>query len=222
MYQEADRQLQAIQNDLKREALKLDNTSFDELHNIGVTKITTRLMKKLKRKNEKAFWEVALLAYEMAVEEANKKGYKGKGDGISKAWFLGILDDYNYVTGYLYNPEAERKRLRLSEGISTALEYKKKPMFKEVVKRFFSLWFTQTVQYMITFVDKAETLAWETMGVKYAMWVTAKDEKVCSECYPRDGKIYPLKNFPEKPHYNCRCRKVPMPKGYKPKKDTNE
>lgn len=222
MYQEADRQLQAIQNDLKREAVNLDNTSFDELHHVGVTQITKKLMNKLKRKNKKAFWDVILLAYDMAIEEAHKVGYKGKGDDLEEAWMLGILDDYNYVTGYLYNPEAERKRLRLSEGISTALEYKKRPMYREVVKRFFSLWYTQTVQYMIQFVDKAETQAWLDLGVEYAKWVTAKDEKVCSECAPRDGKIYPLKNFPEKPHYNCRCRKVPMPKGYKPKKDTNE
>lgn len=221
MYQEADRQIAKIQSDLKREALKLDNTGFDELHQIGVTKITTRLMKRLKKKNEDAFWIVALLAYEMAIEEAHKKGYKGKGDDLLEAWLLGILDDYNYVTGYLYNPEAERKRLRLSEALSTALEYKDKNLQREQVKRFFSLWFTQTKQYMIMFVDDAETQAWLDVGVEYAMWVTAQDEKVCKECEPRDGKIYPLKNFPPKPHYNCRCRKIPMPKGWKPSKDTN-
>ena len=221
MYQEADRQLTKIQSDLKREALKLDNTGFDELHQMKVTTVTKRLMKRLKKKNEKAFWVVILLAYEMALEVAHKKGYKGKGDDLQEAWMLGLLDDYNYVTGYLYNPEAERKRLRLSEAISTAMEYKDKKMLREQVTRFFNLWYTQTKQYMIQFVDEAETQAWLDVGVEYAKWITAKDERVCSECAPRHGKIYPLKDFPDKPHYNCRCRKVPMPKGWKPNKDTN-
>ena len=215
MYQEADRQLDNIQSFLKREALHLDNTGFDEIRSISTKTITIRLMKRLKKKNKKSFWLCALRAYRDAIEEAHKVGFKGKGDDLQEAWMLGLLDSYNYVTGYLYNPEAERKRLRLSEAINTAMSFEDRQLFSKEVKRFFNLWWTQTRQYMIDVVDHAETQAWEDIGVEYAMWVTAEDEKVCEECGSLHGKVFKLEDFPEKPHYNCRCRKVPMPKDYK-------
>lgn len=216
MYREADRQLDTIQAFLKKEALHLDNTGFDEIRSISTKTVTTRLMNRLKAKNKKAFWLCALLAYCDAIKVANEKGWKGKGEDLTEAWMLGLLDSYNYVTGYLYSPEADRKRLRLSEAINTAMSFNDRQLYSKEVKRFFNLWWTQTKQYMIYVVDKTETKAWEDLGVEYAMWVTASDEKVCEECGAMDGEIFPLSEFPEKPHYNCRCRKVPMPKGYKP------
>lgn len=222
MYREADRQLDTIQAFLKKEALHLDNTGFDEIHSISTKTVTTRLMNKLKQRNKKSFWVCCLKAYKDAIKVANDKGYKGDGDDLQEAWMLGLLDSYNYVTGYLYTPEAERKRLRLSEAINTAMQYKDRMLYSKEVKRFFNLWWTQTRQYMIDVVDKSETKAWKDLGVEYAMWVTAHDEKVCAECGALDGSIYKLNEFPEKPHYNCRCRKVPMPKGYKPTKTNSE
>jgi len=216
MYQEADRQLNNIKDFLKREGLHLDNTGFDEIRSISTKTVTTRLMNRLKKKNKKSFWIVCLQAYKDALEEAHKAGFKGKGDDLQEAWMLGLLDSYNYVTGYLYNPEAERKRLRLSEAINTAMSFNDRQLYSKEVKRFFSLWWTQTKQYMIDVVDKTETKAWEDVGVEYAMWVTAEDEKVCEECGSMHGRVFKLEDFPEKPHYNCRCRKVPMPKDYKP------
>ena len=216
MYQEADRQLNNIKDFLKREGLHLDNTGFDEIRSISTKTVTTRLMNRLKKKNKKSFWIVCLQAYKDALEEAHKVGFKGKGDDLQEAWMLGLLDSYNYVTGYLYNPEAERKRLRLSEAINTAMSFNDRQLYSKEVKRFFSLWWTQTKQYMIDVVDKTETKAWEDVGVEYAMWVTAEDEKVCEECGSMHGRVFKLEDFPEKPHYNCRCRKIPMPKDYKP------
>ena len=219
MYQEADKQLKEIQNDLKREAVKLDNTGIDELHAVGVKTVTSRLMKRLLKRNRKAYWIIAKKAFGEALEVARKHGYTKDCDDLQEAWMLGLLDDYNYVTGYLYTPEAERKRLRLSEAINTSLSFGDRGLYHKEVKRFFNLWWTQTRQYAIDIVDGAETEAWERIGVKYAMWVTAEDEKVCEECGLRDGEIYKLDEFPPKPHYNCRCRKLPMPKEYKPNKD---
>lgn len=225
MYREADKALSKIQSDLTKENLKLDNTGFDEFHALSVKTITTRLMKRLKKKNERAYWGIALIAYMDALEEARKKGFDDKAKGLKEKWLLSFLDRYNKVTGYLYNPEAERKRLRLSEAINTAIHFKDRALLRKEDRTFFNLWFRQTKQYMIDVVDGAETQAWEDVGVEYAQWVTAQDEKVCGQgtndeehyCAPRDGKIYKLSEFPSKPHYNCRCRKVPMPKGWKPK-----
>ena len=214
MYQEADRQLDTIKRFLAKETLHLDNTGFDEIRSISTKTVTTRLMKKLKAKNKKSFWICALLAYRDAIKVANEKGWKGKGEDLTEAWMLGLLDSYNYVTGYLYTPEAERKRLRLSEAINTAMSFNDRQLYSKEVRRFFNLWWTQTKQYMIDVVDHAETKAWEDLGVEYAMWITAEDEKVCEECGGLHGRVFKLDEFPEKPHYNCRCRKVPMPKGY--------
>ena len=72
MYQQADKALAKIQSDLKKENLKLDNTGFDEFHALSVKTITTRLMKRLNKKNESAFWGVAFIAYMDALKEANK------------------------------------------------------------------------------------------------------------------------------------------------------
>ena len=220
MYQEADRQLTKINSFLRKEALHLDSMSFDELHTVSVKTVTTKLMKRLKKKNKNSFLLCAIKAYKDAIEVAHKKGWKGTGEDLTEAWLLGYLGDYNYVTGYLYDTEAERKRLRLSETINTAMSFKDRQLYEKEVKRFFSLWWTQTKQYMISVVDHAETKAWKDLGVGYAMWVTAHDEKVCEECGGLDGQIFPLDQFPEKPHYNCRCRKVPMPKGWKPNSES--
>lgn len=223
MYQQADKELAKIRKQLKDELLRLQATSFDELHSRTVTMVTKTLMTRLKKRNSKAFLLVAKKAYRDAIDALLEAGYTDPDEDfdIVDAWLVGLLDSYNYVTGYLYNPEAERKRLRLSEAMSTAMTYHDRTLYRVQVERFFSLWWTQTKQYMIDVVDQAETKAWLDNGVEYAMWVTAQDEKVCNECAPRDGKIYPLKSFPPKPHYNCRCRKKPMPKGWKPSKDTN-
>lgn len=219
MYQQADKELAKIQKALKEELLRLQATSFDEIHSRTVKAVTKTLMNRLKKRNEKAFLLVAKKAYKDAIAVLIEQGYDPEEDfDIVDAWLIGLLDSYNYVTGYLYNPEAERKRLRLSEAMSTAMTYRDRTLYRIQVERFFRLWFTQTRQYMIDIVDQAETKAWLDNGVEYAKWVTAQDEKVCEECAPRDGKIYKLKEFPPKPHYNCRCRKIPMPKGYKPDK----
>lgn len=218
MYEQADKELAKIQKALKDELLRLQATSFDEIHTRTVKAVTKTLMNRLKKRNEKAFLLVAKKAYKDAIAVLFREGYDPDEEDfdIVDAWLIGLLDTYNYVTGYLYNPEAERKRLRLSEAMSTAIVYKDRTLYREQVTKFFSLWFTQTRQYMIDVVDNAETQAWIDNGVEYAKWVTAKDEKVCEECGPRDEQVYPLKTFPPKPHYNCRCRKIPMPKGWKP------
>ena len=43
---------------------------------------------------------------------------------------------------------------------------------------------------------------------KYVLWISENDDKTCDECYFKDGRIYLLGDDPERPHLNCRCRKV--------------
>ena len=53
--------------------------------------------------------------------------------------------------------------------------------------------------------------ALKAAGVKEVEWVTEHDERVCEECGPRDGVIYPIDKVPQIPaHYNCRCIIIPV------------
>ena len=96
------------------------------------------------------------------------------------------------------------------EDILTAREYADREMFDTSLRRTANLWWTQTVQYGISAVDKATIKAFRDKGVKEVRWVAADDEKTCSICNGRDGKIYKILKIPEKPHYGCRCYVVPV------------
>lgn len=117
-------------------------------------------------------------------------------------WLLGFFDVPDPVTHYKFYDEADRKRSRLFEAlesVSTRAERKKQI---DIALRYWTKQFEQTADDI---VDAVIRYVYEEEGVKYAEWVTQKDDRVCPECHARDGKIYPLSDFPPKPHYNCRC-----------------
>lgn len=174
------------------------------------------MMRRLLANNKKEYLSVGKSASKRAEAELEEEGYKPKPLPIDDVWLLAVLAKANPVTRYQYMPEADRKRLRLAEGLNTARSLLNRPLYHEELRKFANLWYTQTNQYMIDTVDEATMDTYEAAGVKYAMWVTQRDGKVCTECRERDGVVYPIKNFPPKPHYNCRCQRRPMPKGYKP------
>jgi SPP1 gp7 family putative phage head morphogenesis protein len=114
------------------------------------------------------------------------------------------------VTGYVYDREAERKRLRLNEQILTAREYDNRPMLHDSLQRTANLWWTQTSQYGIDVVDKATIRGYRDMGVDRVRWVATIDNKTCDVCRERHGVIYKIKDIPAKTHYGCRCRLEPV------------
>ena len=125
-------------------------------------------------------------------------------------WLAAVLLGYNFVTGYVYDREAERKRLRLNEQILTAREYDSRELFNSSLQRTANLWWTQTSQYGITVVDKATLQAYEDMGVKKVRWKSVIDGRECKVCRERHDKIYKISEVPEKAHYNCRCYLEPV------------
>ena len=146
-------------------------------------------------------------AYSLAVKSAKAAGYSGEDETeIDVSWIEAFLLGYNLVTGYLYGREADRKRLRLNEQILTAREYDSRQMFNDSLRKAANLWWTQTVQYGISAVDEATITAFKDMGVEKVQWIAADDEKTCSICGGRDGKIYDILKVPPKPHYGCRCQ----------------
>lgn len=121
-----------------------------------------------------------------------------------------VLKEYNPVTGYVFEREAERKEARMSEGMIASKEANDREMYRELLKTNTNLWFTQTKQYADDIADQTAIEVWKKAGIKKVMWVTARDERVCSKCGPLDGKIFDIDKVPNKPHYNCRCIKRPI------------
>ena len=183
---------------------------FDELNVINTRKTTQAIYDKFLEENEALYLKSAKNAYQNAVKSAKAEGFDGEESEIDGEWVAGLLAGYNLVTGYLYNKEADRKRLRLNEQILTAREYNNRAMFGDSLRRAANLWWTQTTQYGISSVDEATIKGFTDMGVERVQWIAADDEKTCPTCGARDNKIYKIKELPPKPHYGCRCYIVPV------------
>lgn len=214
MYGQADVLLEKLKKLIRREFNRLGVLGFDELNAPRVTKETTEVFRRLMTENKKAYLQVARKAFAKAKTFAIDAGYEDKGDATipDELWVTAFLDSYNYVSGYLYEPEAERKRLRLTEQILTAREYQSRSLYNDSLKRSANLWWTQTAHYMLAAVDASTLETYEQLGVEQIQWVTNTDGRECKTCRDRNGKIYDIDNVPEKPHRNCRCRMMPVPK----------
>ena len=214
MYRLADKLLEQLKKLIRREFNRLGIFGFDELNAPRVTRETTDLFNRLKAENKKRFLEVAKRAYLDAVALAVAAGYRDPGEGkINDAWVIGFLGAYNFVSGYLYESEAERKRLRLAEQMLTAREYLNRSLYNDSLRRSANLWWTQTSHYMLDAVDTATLDGYRDSGVEKVMWNTNIDGRECSVCRERNGKIYSIDKVPPKAHRNCRCYLTPVPKG---------
>lgn len=213
MYKLADKLLEQLKKLIRREFNRLGIFGFDELNTIRVAKETTALFDRMLTENKKRFLEAAKKAYLDAIALAVAAGYRDPGDGkINEKWLIGFLGAYNFVSGYLYDSEAERKRLRLSEQMLTAREYLSRTMYNDSLRRSANLWWTQTAHYMLDAVDTATLDGYRDSGVERVKWNTNIDGRECKVCRERNGKTYSIDNVPPKAHRNCRCFLTPVPK----------
>ena len=203
MYKLLDKLLANEMKRIRASFNHLGSMGFDELNVVNTRKATQKMYDGFLKDNESIYLKVARDAYKKATEG-------GKKVDIDREWLVGVLTGYNIVTGYLYDKEAERKRLRLNEQILTAREYGNRQMFQDILRRSANLWWTQTSQYGISIVDEATIKGFKDMGVKRVQWIAADDEKTCPTCGARDNKIYRINKIPPKPHYGCRCYVVPV------------
>lgn len=191
---------------------------FDELSVRNTTKITTELYETLEKANKEEYEDIVEDAIEYALlflDDDDRKLYFD--NRIEpKEYVEKVLNDYNPVTDYLYYKEADRKRLRLAEGLLTAKEFRKRDTFRDVIHRSMNLWYTQSKQYAEDMADNTVIEVWRIAGITMIAWITEEDERVCSVCdylgHEKDGSIrlYPIDKVPPKPHYNCRCIKLPV------------
>ena len=213
MYRLADKLLEQLKKLIRREFNRLGIFGFDELNAHRITQETTNLFDRMMRENKKRYLEVARKAYADAVAMAIAAGYADPGvNRIDEAWLIGLLGAYNFVSGYLYESEAERKRLRLAEQMMTAREYLNRTMYNDSLRRSANLWWTQTAHYMLDAVDTATLDGYRDSGVKQVKWNTNIDGRECKTCRERNGKTYSIDNVPPKAHRNCRCYLTPVPR----------
>lgn len=212
MYRYLDSLLAKAKKKIRTEFNRMGVMGFDSLNVVNTKKITKEMFDRLLADNEKTYRRAAEDAYSKGKKKAQSAGYTEveKAEGVGGEWLLGILLAYNLVTGYLYDKEAERKRLRLNEQILTAREYDSREMYNDGLRRTANLWWTQTAQYGIEVVDKATLRAYKDMGVEKVKWVAELDSRTCKVCRERNGVIYELSKVPEKTHYQCRCHLEPV------------
>ena len=202
MYELLDKLLASEMKRIRTSFNRLGSMGFDELNVVNTRKATQKMYDGFLKDNETIYLKVARDAYKRATDSEKSE--------IDREWLVGVLAGYNLVTGYLYNREAERKRLRLNEQILTAREYGNRELFQSSLRKGANLWWTQTSQYGISVVDEATIQGFKDVGVKRVRWIAADDEKTCPTCGARDNKIYHINKIPPKPHYGCRCYIVPV------------
>ena len=211
MYETADRLIALLDKKLRRYINRLDVTGFSELNALVIQRETTELIKKLLADNKEAFKKIAEDAIaEAAADIENLTGEEAKRVKADDKYVDEILNQYNEITDYLYYPEADRKRARLSEALIVALMLLDRAKYHDNLRKFANLWHTQTVQYEITITDETRVDIFDRNGIKKVKWNAEHDEKTCKVCRERDGKIYPIDKVPAKPHYNCRCWLTPV------------
>lgn len=211
MYEYLDSLLAKAKKKIRTEFNRLGMLGFDELNVTNTKKVTKEMFDRLLSDNEKTYQKAASDAYDKAKKSAKSAGYiEDEETELDGGWLFTVLFAYNLVTGYLYDREAERKRLRLNEQILTAREFDSREMYNDSLRKTANLWWTQTSQYGITIVDEATLQAYEDMGVKKVRWKAEIDNRTCKVCRERHNKIYKISEVPSKTHYNCRCYLEPV------------
>ena len=156
--------------------------------NVNVITPITNMYDRMRKETIRVFLKIA-----------NEKYRECGGDTLAEMWLLGFLADSNPLTGYIFLNDIERKRQYFTESVMSGENLDK------ASKKALRLWYGSVRQFADLVTDAAAIQAYYDAGIKTVQWVTQKDEHVCSECHARDGKTYPVKKVPTKPHYGCRC-----------------
>lgn len=139
------------------------------------------------------------------LKEVAKKTYKWlcDEDMLVDMWLSGFLSVPSPVTHYKFFDEAERKKTRLYEAIMSCRTVAERKKQIEIGMRYWVRQFEQTADDVVIGVLNE---ALKNNDIKYVVWHTMEDAKVCAECARRNNKIYPITSpLLQTVHYNCRC-----------------
>lgn len=162
--------------------------SFDELN---VLQEVNALYREIDIIVRKAFLDLANKVYRENVRRAIRS--------LDEQWLDNLLNAYDPVSKYVFTHEEDRKCARLIEAVIAS-----STKAQEINAALRSMSFMCRI-YAVRITDEAVLQAFKDEGEDLVKWVAEKDEKTCSVCYKRDGKIYEIDLLPPKPHPNCRC-----------------
>ena len=165
-------------------------TSFDELN---VIEVSHEIYDEAVKVTEREATRLVKSVYENTSENNKMSGES------ALAFVLALMLAYNPVTKYIYKNEIERKRSRFVEGV-IASDAPREEI--ELAKR---LLIATNKQFADDVTFDAVVKAYADDGVKRVRWVTAADDRRCTECGSRHGKVYEIDKIPQKPHLHCRC-----------------
>lgn len=218
IFRHADRSLMVILGRMSREFQNIGTEiGFEELNVLETRKRVNAMYQRMDEFIRAEYAKVAKRAYRDACDEA---GYDG--DRFDEEAFVaGVLRAYDPVSDFVYTREWIRKRDRLFESI-IATERGNQEMRRNL-KRGLDVLANQVRQYADNITAKARVYAFRRAGIDVLVWVTEKDEKVCSICAPRDEQYYPIETLPEWPaHWHCRCTLFPVDMEEHPRRPRRE
>lgn len=190
-YEYTDKVIAYIDKQLTERYSRLKSlVSFDELNVLEEVNTLYREINVIVRKS------FVLLADK--VYNSTKKTNLGS---IDEQWVDALLNGYDPVSKYVFEHEMDRRCARLMEAVIAS-----DSKAQEIDSALRGMSFMCRL-YADRITDEATMKAYNDDGEDYVRWVSEKDEKVCSVCRKRDGKIYETDNVPKDPHPNCRCRR---------------
>jgi len=203
VYEACDKAIQALNRQNLEAFGKLKMAKWDEVNVIRTVMSVYRTSAKRARKR---YYEVAFEAYLLGLYlcgEDAKKAHQMAEKAITAEWIDDVLSQTDLLTLYRFDTETERKAYRLAETLEVAQDRDYE------INKALRYWSQQIGQFAINVTDYAMIQAYMDFGVKEVRWVTQKDERVCSECGPRDEQVFPIDEVPPK-HYGCRCWLAPV------------
>ena len=176
---------------LRRYYIQQFNTAKMQIRadTLNVIAVSKELYKSISEETERVFRKIAMHKYREICGE----------DFIIGMWLSGLLNNPDPLTGYVWQNDIDRKRAYFAESVLSGESLDK------AAKKALRYWYQSQKQYADIITDAAALQAHEDMQTEFVRWVATDDCKTCAVCNDRDGRIYPVKHVPKKPHYNCRC-----------------
>lgn len=201
---------------LRRYYIRQFNTAKMQIRadNLNIIGVSQQLYNNIARETELVFRKIAKHKYREICDE----------DFLVGMWLSGFLEESNPLTGYVWRNDIDRKRQYFVEsllaempesGTLSAAKGKGKLSGSDIdkaAKKALRYWYQAQKQYADLVTDAAALKAFSDKGLKFVKWHTEHDSRVCGICQSMDGKLYPLKYVPVKPHYGCRCYLVEVVK----------
>lgn len=200
IYERADKAIQ----DMNRENLKaFDALKLSRMDGLHIIQMVMQVYKKSEELARLKYYEIAFEVYVLTLIETGMKAKEAHAKAeevIDYDWVDEMLEETDFITLYRFTSETARKRDRLIEALAAANGENRDAEIDKALR----YWTRQVGQYCLNAADYARIEAFEDAGIEWVQWITQHDERVCDECYPRDGQVYRIGEVPTK-HYSCRC-----------------